>query len=184
MVGVSLAFLRSRVLHFRGPLQLCSPDGSTSLCFSNSHVRLPWPLILSCNERPVEWGGWARQLHPPALSGADVQWIGRSAVVVRGAIARGSGNGHSRTLKPAAQPKFSYREGAKRKVGLPSGTRPLLASITNQAWGHPWATQDSLPAAGQLCRTGIARWVPLWGFCVRYMASSSPRLGLAHPAFM
>jgi len=43
------------------------------------------------------------------------------------------------------------------------------------------ATQDSLPAAGQLCRAGVGtRWVPMQGFRAVYISSSLPRLGLAH----
>jgi hypothetical protein len=43
------------------------------------------------------------------------------------------------------------------------------------------AFQDSLPAAGQLCRAGlITRWVPTRGFRALYISSPSPRLPLAH----
>ena len=44
-------------------------------------------------------------------------------------------------------------------------TRPMHSLSTLRRAGLPAATQDSLPAAGQLCRAGLCtRWVPLRGF--------------------
>src|SRR4030095_584983 len=42
--------------------------------------------------------------------------------------------------------------------------------------GRPITTQDSLPAAGQLCRAGLpTRWVPSQGFSYRILlAQASP----------
>ena len=46
-----------------------------------------------------------------------------------------------------------------------SMTRPAHSLCTLRSAGYPNATQHSLPAAGQLCRAGLAtRWVPMKGF--------------------
>ncbi len=63
-------------------------------------------------------------------------------------------------------------------------TRPAHSLSTPRSAGYPATTQDSLPAAGHLCRAGLtARRVPTKGFSF-YIASPFPRLRLAHhPAF-
>lgn len=56
-------------------------------------------------------------------------------------------------------------------------TACVLAVYASQPTS-PWSTQDSLPAAGQLCRAGVAtRWAPVRGFVV--FTSAPPRPGFA-----
>jgi hypothetical protein len=61
-------------------------------------------------------------------------------------------------------------------------TRPARSLSTLRSHGRPCTTQDSLPAGGPPWPVGIrTRGVPSRSFSrVLYMASSSPRLGLAH----
>src|SRR5262249_10446781 len=57
--------------------------------------------------------------------------------------------------------------GSREETFPGSITRPAHSLSTLRSPGHPRTTQDSLPAAGQLCRTGLAtRRVPAKGFRV------------------
>ncbi len=59
-------------------------------------------------------------------------------------------------------------------------TRPTHSLSTLRSPGCPGTTQDSLPAGGLLCRTGFEPAGSLREVSALYIASSSPRLLLAH----
>jgi hypothetical protein len=51
---------------------------------------------------------------------------------------------------------------------------PFTRCLTLRSEGCPVTTQDSLPAAGQLCRAGLVTlWVPSKGFCFRVLLSQA-----------
>jgi hypothetical protein len=53
-------------------------------------------------------------------------------------------------------------------------TRPTHSLSTLRSPGRPGTTQDSLPAVGQLCRTGlVTRRVPMKGFRFRFLLSQA-----------
>jgi len=98
---------------------------------------------------------------------------------------------------PALRPRWDLCARPSRRFGaafrhyydVSSHDKPLAGlnhtactlAVYASSPGSPLATQDSLPAAGQLCRAGlVTRWVPSQGFRACYISSSLPRLGLAH----
>ena len=85
----------------------------------------------------------------------------------------------------AAMLPSAFRDGVGSHDDTVSGlnhTACVLAVYASQPWS-PVATQDSLPAAGQLCRAGlITRWVPSQSFrAAPYISSSLPRLSPVAP---
>lgn len=65
---------------------------------------------------------------------------------------------------------------AKNSISRLNLTAYMLAVYASQPTS-PWSTQDSLPAAGQLCRAGVAtRWAPFEGFSASTSLSHFPGL--------
>ena len=84
---------------------------------------------------------------------------------------------HARPLRHLGAAFRSFNGvGSHEQYFRGSVTRPARSLSTLRRRGHPTSTQDSLPAAGQLCRAGLAtRRVPMRGF----KSSYPPRPGFA-----
>jgi hypothetical protein len=79
-------------------------------------------------------------------------------------------------------PSLSQRRLPRFQRFRGSITRPVRSLSTLRSPGRPGTTQDSLPAAGQLCRTGlVTRKVPTKGFRCRFPLSQA---FLAHKKFV
>jgi len=89
------------------------------------------------------------------------------------------GSGHStQAMLPSARNTASAPSNSFQFRG--SITRPMHSLSTLRRTGLPATTQDSLPAAGLLCRAGLnTRWVPLQGFRWRSCHLLPPRPSFA-----